>query len=65
MNWCHVVRQRWLEPFSTLRREWFELSIIKDLILSNQLGYQPGAPCKAQRLEEVTITMPTEHQIEK
>lgn len=57
--WIKVVRAKWLDPFSRLRREWFELSIIKDLILSDQLECRPVARRKTQPLGAQTITMPT------
>lgn len=59
--WVEVVRARWLDPFSTLRREWFELSQIKDLILADQLICRPLQRRKTQPLKGIiTVTMPTE-----
>lgn len=31
--WVEVVRARWIDPFSRLRREQFELDLVKDFLL--------------------------------
>lgn len=59
--WVEVLRARWNDPFSTLRHKQFELSLVKDFIVDDQLAQ--GTISKRRRTQQlgtVTVPMPTE-----
>ncbi len=54
--WIEVVRRKWRDPLSSLRREWFELSLIKEIYI---LGFQKQTPILDDRR---TLPMPAEKE---
>jgi len=63
--WVEVVRAKWRDPFSSLRRKKFELDQIKEFIrYPDQLACESLRKRKTQPVGIVTQPMPTERMME-
>lgn len=59
--WVELVRAKWHDPFSSLRRKQFELSLVKEFLLDGQLSQSTiSKRQKTRELGAVTQPMDTE-----